>query len=57
MFDYMFKLNKYKSCEGQIIQVKKGENLTTSIIIGNIYRPPNELMDPIMNVLVIYLLY
>ena len=43
--DYKLKLNKYKTWEGQIIQVKKGENLTKPIIIGNIYRPPNQLID------------
>ncbi len=44
-YEYKFKVNKYKTCEGQIIQVKKGDNLTKPIIIGNINRPPNELVD------------
>ncbi len=33
------------SLHGQIIQVKKGDNLTKLIIIDNIYRLPNELVD------------
>ncbi len=56
-YQYKFKLNKYKTWEGQIIQLKKGDNLRKPIIIGNIYRPPNELVDFIMNLLVNYLLY
>ncbi len=44
--DYKLKLNKYKTLEAQIIQVKKGENLTKPIIIGNIYLPPKQLKDP-----------
>ncbi len=44
-YEYKFKLNKYKTWEGQIIQVKKGDILTKPIIIGNICRPPNELVD------------
>ncbi len=44
-YEYKFKLNKYKTWEGQINQVKKGDNVAKPIIIGNIYRPPNELVD------------
>ncbi len=44
-YEYKYKFNKYKIWEGQVIQVKKGEYLTKPIIIGNIYRPPNELTD------------
>ncbi len=42
---YKVKLNKYKTWEGQMIQVKKRENLIKPIIIGNIYRPPYQLID------------
>ncbi len=44
-YDYKLKLNKYVSCEGQIIQIKKGENLNKPLNIANIYRPQNELID------------
>ena len=46
-FDYTkkMKLNTYRNWEGQVIQVKKNDNLTRPIIIGNIYRPPRELLD------------
>ncbi len=44
-YNYNLKINKYKNWEGQIIQVKKGENLTKPIILGTIYRPPNQLID------------
>jgi hypothetical protein len=45
-FDYHVKskLTKYKTWEGQIIQVKKGKSLSKAINIGNIYRPPKELL-------------
>ncbi len=41
-YDYKLKLNKYTSWEGQIIQVKKGENINKPLNIANIYRPPND---------------
>ncbi len=44
-YDYKLKLNKYKSWEGQVIQIKKRENLTKPLNIANFYRPPNELID------------
>ncbi len=38
-FNYTKKLSlKYDTWEGQVIQVKKGEHLSKSIILGNIYR-------------------
>ncbi len=39
------KLTKYRTWEGQIIKVNKGDNLSKPVIIGNIYRPPNDLLD------------
>ena len=42
---YKSKLTKYKTWEGQIIQVKRGKHLSKSITIGNIYRPPKELLE------------
>ncbi len=39
------KLTKYRTWEGQIIEVNKGGNLSKPVIIGNIYRPPNDLLD------------
>jgi len=44
-YDYKLKLNKYESWEGQFINVKKGVNLNKPIIIGNIYRPPNDINE------------
>ncbi len=44
-YDYKLELNKYKSWEGQIIQIKKGENLNKPLNIADIYRPPNVLID------------
>ncbi len=39
------KLTKYRTWEGQIIKVNKGDNLSKPVIIGNIYRPPTDLLD------------
>ena len=39
------KLNTYKTWEGLIIHVKKGETLAKPINIGNIYRPPKENLE------------
>ncbi len=38
-FNYINKmtLTKYKTWEGQFIEVKKGEYITKPIVIGNIY--------------------
>ncbi len=46
-FDYTDKsrLTNYNTCEGQIIHVKKGKHLKKPINIGNIYRPPNDLLE------------
>ncbi len=38
-------LNTYRTWEGQFIQIKKGNQIHKPIIIGNIYRPPKELID------------
>ncbi len=43
--EYKLKLNKQNSWEGQFIQIRKGEHFTHPIIIGNIYRPPNDLIS------------
>ncbi len=43
--EYKLKLNKQNSWKGQFIQIRKGENFTHPIIIGNIYRPPNDLIS------------
>ncbi len=39
------KLTKYRTCERQIIKVNKGHNLIKPVIIGNICRPPNDLLE------------
>jgi hypothetical protein len=39
------KLNTYKTWEGLIIHVQKGETLAKPINIGNIYRPPKENLE------------
>ncbi len=39
------KLNNYRTWEERVIQVNKGDCLRRNIIIGNIYRHPNELVD------------
>ncbi len=46
-FDPKFKLSKYKTWEGQGIQVKKGETIAKPIQIVNIYiyRPPCENIE------------
>lgn len=46
-FDYVPKssLTSYNTWEGQIIQVKKGKYLNKPINIGNIYRPPKDLIE------------
>ncbi len=38
-------LNKYRTWEGQVVQLKKGSNLNKPINIVNIYHPPNDLLD------------
>ena len=44
-YDYKLKLSKNKSCNVQFINVKKEVKLNRSIIIGNIYCPPNDIND------------
>ncbi len=45
-FEYMYKSKlTYNTWEGQIIQVKKGNNLNKPINIGNIYRPPKDIIE------------
>jgi hypothetical protein len=44
-YDEKMKLINYSKWEGQVIQINKGDCLKKPIIIGNIYRPPNELVD------------
>ncbi len=39
------ELNTYDTWEGQVIEVKKGNHLPKPVIIGNIYRPPKDLID------------
>ncbi len=39
------KLTKYRPWEKQIIKVNKDDNLSKPVIIGNIYRPSNDLLD------------
>ena len=39
------KLTGYNTWEGQVIQVKKGEYLAKPVLIGNIYRPPRDLIE------------
>lgn len=47
-FKYSQKLSlKYDSWEGHFIHVKRSEQLTKAIILGNIYRPPNDLNESI----------
>ncbi len=43
-FNYMLKLEltKYKTWEGQCIEVMRGKTLSKPLYIGNIYRPPKE---------------
>ncbi len=38
------KLTKCRTWEGQIIKVNKGDNLSKPVIIGNIYRPLNDVI-------------
>ncbi len=38
-------LTKYKTWEGQVIQVRKGKHLSKPINIGNIYRPPKDILE------------
>ncbi len=38
-------LTKYKTWEGQFIEVKKGEYLTKPIVISNIYRPSKDTRE------------
>ena len=45
-FKYTPKLElKYDTWEGQVITIKKGNYLTKPLILGNIYRPPNDLLE------------
>ncbi len=44
-YDYKSKLNKCRTWEGQVIQLKNRGNLNKPINIVNIYRPPNDLLD------------
>ncbi len=39
------KLTGYNTWEGQVTHVKKGEHLAKPVIIGNIYRPPRDLIE------------
>ncbi len=45
--DYIYKnkLNEYESWEGQVIQIKKGDSLNKAINLGNLYRPPNDIIE------------
>ncbi len=45
-FEYTckLKLTKYKTWEGQVIHVN-GKHLLKPIIIGNIYRPPKDILE------------
>ncbi len=49
------KLTYYRTCEGWVIQVNKGDCPIGPIIKGHIYRPPDELVEsdtefrPILN--------
>ncbi len=49
------KLNNNRTWEGWVIQVNKGDCLRRNIMIGNIYRPPNdsytEFIDEFMPIL------
>ncbi len=49
------KLNNYRTWEGWVIQVNRGDCLRRNIMIGNIYRPPNdsytEFIDEFMPIL------
>ena len=50
-YELNMKLNTYKHCEGQIIQVN-GRGVSQTITIGNIYRPPrpsNENYNEFLN--------
>ncbi len=40
-YDYKLKLNKYKSWEGHVIQIKKGEYLNKQLNIGIVYLSSN----------------
>ncbi len=44
-YTYTKKLIGYKTWEGQVIQVKKGEHLAKPFTIGNIYRLIRELVE------------
>ncbi len=46
-FDYTYKsrLTNYNTWEGQIIHIKKGKHLKKPINIGNIYRPPKDVLE------------
>ena len=46
-FQYIdvMKLTGYNTWGGQVIQVRKGEHLAKPVIIGNIYRPPRDLIE------------
>ncbi len=43
-YTYTKKWIRYKTWEGQVIQIKKGEHLAKPITIGNIYRLPKQLV-------------
>lgn len=38
---------KYESWEAHFLHVKRGEHLSKPITLGNVYRPPNDLVDSI----------
>ncbi len=48
-YEYKYKLNKYKTWEGQVRKVKKRDYITMSIIIANIYRPRNDSYNGIIS--------
>ncbi len=43
------KLTKYRRWKEQIIKVNKGHHLSKPVIIGNIDRPLNELLESYTN--------
>ncbi len=48
-YEYKSKLTGYESCEGQIIDIKKGNILNKGINPVNIYRPPNNLVKNVIS--------
>ncbi len=44
-YTYKSRLTNYNAWEGQTIHVKKAKHLKKPINIGNIYRPPKNLLE------------